>query len=36
MADASRTVAGILPVPVPTIEDGGDALLRMIASRGLL
>jgi hypothetical protein len=33
MSDASRTVAGILLVLVPTIEFGGYALLRMIAQR---
>ena len=33
MSDASRTVAGILLVLVPTIEFGGYSLLRMIAKR---
>jgi hypothetical protein len=33
MSDASRTVAGILLVLVPTIEFGGYSLLRMIAQR---
>jgi hypothetical protein len=33
MSDASKTVAGILLVLVPTIEFGGYSLLRMIASR---
>jgi uncharacterized membrane protein len=33
MSDASRTVAGILLVLVPTIEFGGYSLLRMIARR---
>ena len=33
MSDASRTVAGILLVLVPTIEFGGCSLLRMIAKR---
>jgi hypothetical protein len=33
MSDASKTVAGILLVLVPTIEYGGYALLRMIARR---
>jgi hypothetical protein len=33
MSDASRTVAGILLVVVPTIEFGGYSLLRMIAKR---
>jgi hypothetical protein len=33
MSDASKTVAGILLVLVPTIEFGGYALLRMIAGR---
>jgi uncharacterized membrane protein len=33
MSDASKTVAGILLVLVPTIEYGGYALLRMIAKR---
>jgi len=33
MSDASRSVAGILLVLVPTIEFGGYSLLRMIAKR---
>jgi hypothetical protein len=33
MSDASKTVAGILLVLVPTIEFGGYSLLRMIAKR---